>query len=285
MSSADTRSKILVGVDGSDSSLAALEWATALAAQQDASVTAAMTWSYPTALLMPVVGAPVVPADYVSGATRAKLTAAVAGSSRADLITEEWVVMGAARSVLSDATEDHDLLVLGRSGNSRVRQLFVGSTAAYCVRHAECPVVVVRDAVTPESDITVAVDGSPSSIDALVWALGLGESQITAVYSHDEWELDDLPLDDAFRADLDTRAETMLAEAVATAVERAGVSATRVVHQIMQGDPRTTLVDQAAPTGLLVLGAQGHSGISRWVLGSLADYAAQHAPGSVAIWR
>ena len=29
-----------------------------------------------------------------------------------------------------------------------------------------------------------------------------------------------------------------------------------------------------------MLGAQGHSGIARWVLGSLADYAVQHAPGS-----
>jgi nucleotide-binding universal stress UspA family protein len=285
MSSAETGFKILVGVDGSDSSLAALQWATALAAQREGSVTAAMTWSYPTALMMPVVGAPVVPADYVSGATRAKLGVAVAGTPRADLITEEWVIMGAPRSVLSDATEDHDLLVLGRTGNSRLRQLFVGSTAAYCVRHAECPVVVVRDAVTPEDKITVAVDGSPSSIDALVWALSLGDSQVAAVYSHDEWELDDLPLDDQFRADLGARAEEMLVNTIATAVERAGVDEERVVYQIMQGDPRTTLVDQAEPNGLLVLGAQGHSGISRWVLGSLADYAVQHAPGSVAIWR
>jgi nucleotide-binding universal stress UspA family protein len=244
-----------------------------------------MTWSYPTAMMMPVVGAPVVPADYVSGATRAKLGVAIAGIPRADLITEEWVVMGAPRSVLSDATEDHDLLVLGRTGNSRLRQLFVGSTAAYCVRHAECPVVVVRDAVAPEGRITVAVDGSPSSIDALVWALSLGDSQVAAVYSHDEWELDDLPLDDQFRADLGARAEEMLVYTIAIAVERAGADEARVVYQIMQGDPRTTLVDQAEPDGLLVLGAQGHSGISRWVLGSLADYAVQHAPGSVAIWR
>ena len=137
----------------------------------------------------------------------------------------------------------------------------------------------------PEENITVAVDGSPSSIDALVWALGLGDSVDTAAYSHDEWELDDLPLDDTFRADLNARADEMLADAVATAVERAGVDPTRVVRQVMQGDPRTTLVDQADPATLLVMGAQGHSGISRWVLGSLADYAVQHAPGSIAIWR
>ena len=277
--------KILVGVDGSDSSLAALQWATALAAERNGSVTAAMTWSYPAAMLMPVVGGPVVPADYVSGTTRAKLTAAVASTTQPELVTEEWVVMGAPRSVLSDATEDHDLLVLGRTGNSRLRQLLVGSTAAYCVRHAECPVVVVRDAVAPETSLTVAVDGSPSSIDALTWALEFTNAAVVAVYSHDEWELDDLPLDDRFRADLDARAEEMLAEATATAVDRAGVDPSRVVRQVMQGDPRTTLVDQADPTGLLVLGAQGHSGISRWVLGSLADYAVQHAPGSVAIWR
>ncbi len=145
---------------------------------------------------------------------------------------------------------------------------------------------MVRDSIAPERSITVAVDGSPASVDALVWAIELGDEHNTlAVYSHDEWELDEMGLDDTVRADLEAKADELLAQAVETAVQRTGVHEDRIKRQVVHGDPRTTLVDQADPDHLLVLGAQGHSGIARWVLGSLADYAVQHAPGSVAIWR
>lgn len=106
-----------------------------------------------------------------------------------------------------------------------------------------------------------------------------------AAYSHHEWQLHDLDLDGQARKDLDVRAEQMLTEATPAAIETAGANAQRVVCQIMQGDPSTTLIDQADATAMLVFGAQGHSGISRWALGSLADYAVQHAPGSVVICR
>lgn len=277
---------ILVGVDGSDTSVAGLRWASALAAGGDAAVSALMVWNYPPAFMMPLVGAPVLPADEFAETARNRLRTIVAATDTAGVDVEEVVVMGAARAVLTDATDEEDLLVLGRTGNSRLRQIFLGSTVSYCVRHAECPVVIVRDSTAPEQQITVAVDGSPSSVEALVWALGLGEdNEVLAVYSHDEWELDELALDDDVRKDLDAKAHTMLTDAVREALAQSGADASRVKQQVRQGDPRTTLVDQADPQSMLVLGAQGHSGLSRWVLGSLADYAVQHAPGTVAVWR
>ena len=277
---------IAVGIDGSDNATAALRWAATLAAKRKATISAVMAWNYPTALLMPVVGSPVLPADYVADSSRATLRVAIDEASVGAVEVEEWVVMGAARQVLTEASEDHDLLVVGRTGDSRLKQVFLGSTVSYCVRHAECPVVVVRGSAAPEQRIRVAVDGSPSSIEALVWAIELGDDhEVVATFSHDEWELDDLPFDDRFRADLDAKADEMLASAVETAVGRTGADPARVTRQVVQGDPRTTLVDQADPDELLVLGAQGHSGLARWVLGSLADYAVQHAPGTVAIWR
>ncbi len=278
--------KIVVGIDGSESAANALQWACALATSSDASVSAVMSWNYPAALLMPVVGTPVLPGDVVAETTRAALAEVVEATPTGDVEVDEWVMMGSPRAVLTEASEDHDLLVLGRTGHSRLAQIFLGSTVSYCVRHAECPVVVVHNSVAPEHQITVAVDGSPSSIAALVWALGLGdEHEVLAVYSHDEWELDHLPLDGSVRADLERKADEMLAQAVQSAVDQTGVDESRLTRQVRQGDPRTTLVDQANPAAMLVLGAQGYSGIARWALGSLADYAVQHAPGTVAIWR
>ncbi len=281
-----TLRNIAVGIDGSENASTALQWASGLATDTGSSISAVMAWNYPAALLMPVVGTPVLPADYVADSSRATLRRVIDDTPTGSVEIEEWIVMGAPRQVLTEVTEDHDLLVIGRTGTSRLKQIFLGSTGSYCVRHAECPVVMVRDSTVPERNITVAVDGSPSSIEALVWAIKLGdEHEIVAVYSHDEWELDELPFDDRFRADLDAKADQMLADAVAAAIERTGADEGRIKRQVLQGDPRTTLVDQADAADMLVLGAQGHSGIARWVLGSLADYAVQHAPGTVAIWR
>jgi len=281
-----TSSKILVGVDGSTTSANALRWATQLAKNTSGTITATMAWSYPTALLMPVVGAPVLPAEDLSEVTRATLEALVAATPDPDPVAEQWVIMGAPRSVLTESSEDQDVLVLGRTGRNRLQRAWLGSTASYCVRHAACPVVIIGESTAPESTITVAVDGSLSSIEALVWALGLGDDHdVLAVYSHDEWELDDLPLDDRIREDLDKKADELVARVVEAAIERTGADEDRIKRQVRQGDPRTTIVEQADPSELLVLGAQGHSGLARWFLGSLADYAVHHAPGSVAIWR
>lgn len=285
MTSSET-CKIVVGIDGSDTATAALKWAAALAETKGGSVSAVMAWNYPAAMMMPIIGTPVLPGDLVAETTRGILNGVIEATELPDVPVEQWIMMGAPRAVLTETAEDHDVLVLGRSGNSRLKELFLGSTVSYCVRHADCPVVVVRDSGAPEAGVTVAVDGSPSSIEALVWAIELGDDHdVLAVFSHDEWELDDLPLDDKIRADLDAKADEMLSKAVATATARTAVDASRLNYQVRQGDPRTTLVDQADPARLLVLGAQGHSGLARWALGSLADYAVQHAPGTVAVWR
>lgn len=263
-----------------------MQWAARLAAETDATITAVTVWNYPPALMMPVVGAPVVPADFVADRSREVLAQIVDAADTGDVAIEQSVVMGAARAVLVEHSSEHDLLVLGRTGDGRLKQAILGSTVSHCVRHAECPVAIVGESDVPEAAITVAVDGSATSIEALVWAIGLGDDrEVLAVFSHDEWELDDLPLDDKVRRELDGAADATLTAAVHAATGMAGVDATRVLQQVRQGDPRTTIVDQADPARILVLGAQGHTGIARWALGSLADYAVQRAPGTVVIWR
>lgn len=278
--------KILVGIDGTAPSVDALAWADSLAQQTTGTVHALMTWNYPTGIVMPVVGAPVVPAESLADMTRIKLETTVGPTVEDHTAVKQSVVMGSARTVLADESSNHDLLVLGRTGHNRLQRMWLGSTASYCVRHADCPVVIVDESTSPERAVTVAVDGSPSSIEALVWALGLGpQHDVLAVYSHDEWQLDELAFDDVFRQELRRRADELFTDAVDEAIARAGVEPSRVLCEIREGDPRTTIVEQADPNGLLVLGAQGHSGLARWMLGSLADYAVHHGRGSIAIWR
>lgn len=276
---------VIVGIDGSDGSAAALQWAASLAGTLGQPLQAVAAWNYPASLMMPAIGAPGLPSDHFAQMAAAKLEATV-GATPTTPAPEQRVIMGSPRVVLSELSERAEAIVIGRTGTGRISRLVVGSTASYCVRHAECPVAIVDDAVSMESQVTVAVDGSPSSIDALVWALGLGDDRaIRAVYSHDEWELDQLGLESALRTELEERAATVLAETVETACAKVGASLDRVTAEVLSGDPRTTVVDHGDPDALLVLGAQGHSGVARWLLGSLADYAVHHAPGSLVIVR
>jgi nucleotide-binding universal stress UspA family protein len=55
------------------------------------------------------------------------------------------LVEGDARDVLFKASEDAALLVVGSRGHSRIVEAILGSVSAYCVHHASCPVVVVRE--------------------------------------------------------------------------------------------------------------------------------------------
>lgn len=277
--------RIAVGIDGSKQSLAALSWATTFAAECDAEVSAIMSWNYPTSLLLPVVGAPVLPAESMTASTEALLEETIRDHPGAASITEMHTPMGSARNVLVEASEDHDLVVIGRTGRGAIERLVLGSTASYVARHGRCAVALVDTADVPGT-IVVAVDGSKHSIEALAWTLRVaGDRDVVAVYSHDESILDEMALSSPDREPLDDRAEAALDNAIADAAALAECDPTRVRGEVRSGDPRTSIVDAASADSLLVMGARGHSGLSAWVLGSLADYALHHSAAPLVIWN
>ena len=52
---------------------------------------------------------------------------------------------GRPAEVLVEASHGADLLVVGSPGHSALADLVLGSVSEHCVRHADCPVVVVRE--------------------------------------------------------------------------------------------------------------------------------------------
>ena len=277
--------RIAVGVDGSKQSLAALSWAGTLASECDADVSAIMSWNYPTSLLLPVVGAPVLPADSMTASTKALLDETIRDQPGASSVTEMRTPMGSARNVLVEASEDHDLVVIGRTGRGAIERLVLGSTASHVARHARCPVALVDKPEVPGA-VTVAVDGSKHSIEALAWTLRIaGDRDVVAVYSHDESILDDMPLSSPDRETFDERAAAALSNAIADAAAIADRDASNVRAEVRTGDPRTSIVEAIAADSLLVMGARGHSGLSAWVLGSLADFALHHSSAPLVIWN
>ncbi len=146
MTSSETApfSRIVVGVDGSDSSLMALEWAARQAELTGSTLDAMTTWDWP----MNYGWAVPIPSDYNPKSDAQDLVdEAVARvrdmHSRVDVRTT--VVEGHPAPVLIEASRAADLLVVGSRGHGEFAGMLLGSVSEHCVSNAHCPVVVVRN--------------------------------------------------------------------------------------------------------------------------------------------
>jgi nucleotide-binding universal stress UspA family protein len=138
----DETARIVVGVDGFESSEAALRWAIRQAKLTGAVVEAVTAWQIPAGTgLVPPTDMP----DYQDDA-RMVLTEAIAETCMIDPEVEvrPRVVEGRAAQVLVDAAEGAELLVLGSRGHGGLAEALLGSVGQYCVHHAPCPVVIMR---------------------------------------------------------------------------------------------------------------------------------------------
>lgn len=139
---------IIVGVDGSDSSRAALHWAYAEAAHHGASITAVSTWHPPAMPMAPPYGS-LPPEDY--GAQPKKDALALLEKFTSELETRDPAVdvrtsieEGNPAKVLIERSKGADLLVVGSRGHGGFAGMLLGSVSQHLVAHADCPVVVVR---------------------------------------------------------------------------------------------------------------------------------------------
>ena len=138
--------RIVVGVDGSESSRAALAWAVRQAALTGATVDAVHAWHIPVtygygygyAMVLPVPDL-----EKFAGRVIDKAVAEVADLASGVEIRAVTVEGNPARALL-DAAKDADLLVVGSRGHGGFTEALLGSVSQHCVHHADCPVVVIR---------------------------------------------------------------------------------------------------------------------------------------------
>lgn len=137
-----TPGRIVVGVDGSESSKQALRWAAHLAAAEGSRIEAVTAWEYPQVFNAPVdVGwRPDVDADTVLEETLDE----VFGDERPEGL-EPVVVHAPARTALIEASRGASLLVVGSRGHGGFAGLLLGSVSSACSEHAHCPVLVFHD--------------------------------------------------------------------------------------------------------------------------------------------
>jgi nucleotide-binding universal stress UspA family protein len=138
--------KIVVGVDGSPGSIAALRWAHGEAELRSARLEVVSVWQYPMMTTMPAFGAMPEVSD-LSNLTEQSTLAILAEAgieSTPELPVTLCVAEGTAASALTNAAADADLLVVGSRGHGGFAGLLLGSVSHQCTMHAPCPVVVVH---------------------------------------------------------------------------------------------------------------------------------------------
>lgn len=137
---------VVVGVDGSEQSRKAIDFAFQFAEQMGAAVRAVLAWHDPKSVRPGDMQFPVFDVDALAEDSAAVLGEAVAGGcvDHPDAKATEKVVHGSASKVLLDESRDAGLLVVGSRGRGRIRSLLLGSVSRAVLHDAACPVAVVR---------------------------------------------------------------------------------------------------------------------------------------------
>jgi nucleotide-binding universal stress UspA family protein len=135
--------EVVVGVDGSESSVAALRWAGGYASRTGARVRAVHVWEYP--VIGDFTGMVVLPEKdtLVEGARAVLDNALERAQLPKDVAVESVTLEGPPARTLLDAAADASLLVVGARGRGGFLGLLLGSVATQTVQHARMPVVVV----------------------------------------------------------------------------------------------------------------------------------------------
>ncbi len=139
--------RVVVGVDGSKPSLAALRYAARIAAAFGAPLEAVTVWSYP-AFSDPYVVVEWTPERDAEIVLDAAIKAAFGDSPPEGLI--RTVLPGPAARTLIGLSRHCDTLVLGSRGHGGFVGMMLGSVSAACAAHAHCPVLIVRSGADSE---------------------------------------------------------------------------------------------------------------------------------------
>jgi nucleotide-binding universal stress UspA family protein len=157
---APTMGTIVVGVDGSDRSRDALQWAVDEAKLRRDRVLAVYAWEppvLPAADIPPAPDAPVYLPELIAQVQEGAevlVERLVAEVPHVGVEIEPAAVEGATASVLVEAAADADLLVVGSRGRGGLAGLLLGSVSQQVAQHAPCPVVIHRRAEDRSSHVS-----------------------------------------------------------------------------------------------------------------------------------
>jgi nucleotide-binding universal stress UspA family protein len=285
---------VVVGVDGSPSSLAAVEVAAREAALRGTELRLVHAFGGPSVHMPPHVR-PWSPAtaglrELVDG-TLAEAERRARGAAPRVPITRD-VTVGEPVVVLEIESRTASLVVVGSRGLSGFGSLLLGSTGVHLAAHARCPVLVVRGRPDPAGPVLLAADGSPAGQAAVAFAFAEASLRGAGLLALHVWSTRterayDGPADPPFvtydEGHLRDEEEHMLAAALAGHRERR--PDVDVESRLVRGRVRAALIDASGAAQLVVAGARGRGGFKGLLLGSVSQALLHHAHCPVAVVR
>jgi nucleotide-binding universal stress UspA family protein len=284
------RHPVVVGVDGSPSSLNALSWAVdeARMRKQDLRILCAYGWPMTDFPLPPQL---LLAHDSNRAAAEQVVNEAVerARTMAPNLAVEAEVSQMLPAPALIDASDDAAVVVVGNRGRGGFAELLVGSVGTQVAVHAHSPVVVVRSTGAAAGPVVVGVDGSPASVAAVEYAYQQAAWRGAGLVAVHAWRWptsaepgDILPL--VYDENIVEMEEIgVLAEAVAGCAEKYPDVA--VQQRVVRGRPGPMLAIESRSAQLIVVGSRGHGTLTGLMLGSVSHHVLHHAACPVAIVR
>jgi nucleotide-binding universal stress UspA family protein len=276
------RARVVVGVDGSDDSIAALRAGAWAAALRRATLTAVTAWAAPL-----VYGQALAIVPDLQTAAEETLGQALEDAFHGTPIipVESIVRAGTPAGVLVDESRGAELLVVGSRGHGGFAGLLLGSVSMACTVHAHCPVLVMHggDALTDAQEarsgarVVVGVGGGPASAEILRVAAQAAQELDAELLAIAAWSYPG-SIPDPF-ADL----QHELREAANRNLERQVAAAFpeglpgNVRTELREGPAAAVLVDASRTADLLVVGRLGRSEFAGVLLGSVSMPVAAHA--------
>ncbi|MER6185893.1 universal stress protein [Streptomyces sp. NPDC001652] len=281
---------LVVGVDGSEPSLRAVDWAADEAAVRvvPLRLVYACLWErYEGAALAHDLGAPearVLPQDLVGAAADRARARQPGLKVSADVVFEE------PEYALTREARQASALVVGSRGRSGLAEMLLGSVSLTVAAHADCPVIVLRGnhdkRATPPGGgrIVVGVGEDAKDSAAVRFAFDEARRRGAVLEAVRAWrcpahETTDHPL----LADAPARLHREQAEEALTQALRDAPPDVKVERRAVEGHPRRVLVEAAQGADLLVVGAKRRNGHLGLQLGRVAHAALHHASCPVAV--
>lgn len=283
---------IVVGVDGSVGSHAAVRWSAREAVMRRVPLVLVnvLATDVTAAWAMAVPAAP-LPAEYFESreqdarAVLAEAETVAKDAGAVDVTTE--LVQAAAVPGLVDVAKEADMLVVGTRGHGAVKRLLLGSVTTGLLHHSRCPVAVIgpdADQPSETGPVVVGVDGSRASQRAVEIAFeeaSMRGVDLVALHSWSDRNESLHPYVDW--ATVRAPAEETLAVSLAGWCER--YPDVTVHRESVFDRPVEHLLERSESAQLLVVGSHGRGGFAGMLLGSVSTAVVQAARSPVIVAR
>ena len=292
MSEAARKFGVLVCLDGSTASDAAVAWGTREAIMRQLPITLVQV------VAPVVVGWPVgqLYADmpewqmdngkHVIDRARKTLSTSLGGSQPPEIHAE--VVYSNIVPALIDASKDAWMIVAGSQGLGALGRLLLGSVTTGLVHHAHCPVAVIHSDESAAADanapVLLGIDGSPASEAATALAFDEASRRGVGLMALHVWsDVGVFPALGMDWRDHESQGQEILAEILASWQEQ--YPDVRVERLLFCDKPSRWLLKESERAQLVVVGSHGRGGFPGMRLGSVSSAVAQAARVPVIVVR